>query len=78
MFCGQGPEKDASSEILNQMQFMDELYRKVTLQGSSVAEISSLNSRRFILEELALELISAGWNVATPFCIVLLVYCSVF
>lgn len=52
--------------FLNQMQFMDELYRKITLQGGSVAEISSLNSRRFILEQLALELFSAGWNAAPP------------
>lgn len=58
-----------AATFFNQMLFMDELYRKVTLHSSSVAEISSLNSRRFILEELALELFPAGWNVAAPCCV---------
>lgn len=58
-----------AAKFLNQKQFMDKLYRMITLQGSSVAEISSLNSFRFVLEKLSLELFSAGWNVATPFCV---------
>lgn len=70
MFCGRGPENDASSEIFQPNAIYGRALPKDNLAGQQCCCIfSSLNSCRFVLEKLSLELFSAGWNVAAPFCV---------
>lgn len=68
MFCGQGPENDASSEIFQPNAIYGRALPEDNLAGKQCYCIfSSLNSCRFV--QLSLELFSAGWNVAAPFCV---------